>query len=161
MTDAPRSRTAVTDRSLARSPGAATDRPPGVDGARAGGPAPASFRRFLAVGATCTAVQYALLAALVDGLGTVPALASGVSYAVAVVLNYELTRRFTFFGRAASWRGLGRFVAASTLGLALNVGLFELGLRLGVPHYLLAQALATGVVTVVNFGVYRHWAFAR
>ena len=124
-------------------------------------PAAASFPRFLAVGGTCTVVQYALLATLVDGLGTPPALASGAAYAVAVVLNYELTRRFTFFGRAASWRGFGRFVAASTLGLVLNVGLFEAGLRLGVPHYLLAQAIATGVVTGVNFAVYRHWAFAR
>jgi putative flippase GtrA len=107
----------------------------------------------------CDPVRAAV--ALVDGLGTPPAAASGLAYAVAVLINYDLTRRWTFHGRAASWREFGRFVAASALGLALNVALFEAGLRLGLPHYLLAQAVATAVVTAVNFEVYRRWAFAR
>jgi putative flippase GtrA len=122
-------------------------------------PSRGSLRRFLIVGGTCTAVQYLRLALLVDGAGWRPAIASGASYALAVLINYELTRRFTFHGRAASWREFGRFVAVQVLGLGLNVAIFEAVLRLGAPHYLLAQVAATAVVTLSNWTAYRLWAF--
>ena len=130
-----------------------------TDGIPAGGASQGSLRRFLVVGTACTAVQYALLALLVEGARWVPAAASAASYALAVLLNYELTRRFTFRGRPASWRSFGRFVAVQLAGLLLNVAVFEAGLRAGLPHYLLAQAVATAAVTVSNWTAYRLWAF--
>jgi putative flippase GtrA len=111
------------------------------------------------VGATCTVVQYALLAAMIDGLGWWPALSAGVAFAAGAVLNYELSRRWTFFGREASWRSFLRFCAVSVLGLSLNVAIFEALLRAGAPHYLVAQVVATGVVMLSNFTLYRIWAF--
>lgn len=134
---------------------------PGRTATAADGPARASFRRFLAVGGSVTAVQYALLAALIDGLRWWPVASSALAYAFAVVLNYELSRRFTFFGRPAAWGSFARFVVASALGGAVNVTVFWAALRAGAPHWLIAQALATGVAMGVNFTVYRHWAFAR
>ena len=130
--------------------------PPEGGGARKG-----SFGRFLAVGGTCTAFQYGLLALLVDGARWWPALASACAYAAAMLLNYELTRRFTFHGRGSSWPLFGRFVAVQGAGLALNTAVFEAGLRLGLPHYLLAQLAATAVVTLVSWNAYRRWAFRR
>jgi putative flippase GtrA len=135
------------------------ERPTDAASAPRGQAATGSFRRFLMVGGTCTAIQYALLALLIDGFGWRPALASGASYAVAVGVNYELSRRWTFHGRSASLRSFLRFVGVSGLGLALNVALFEGALRLGAPHYLIAQAVATGVTMGVNFTLYRIWAF--
>lgn len=124
-------------------------------------PANGSFARFLLVGGSCTAVQYLLLATLIDGFGWRPVAASGTAYAVAVVLNYELSRRWTFHGRPASWRSFLRFVAVSVAGLALNLLLFAGALHAGVPHYLIAQAIATVVTMGVNFTLYRMWAFRR
>ncbi len=121
----------------------------------------ASLVRFLAVGVGCTVVQYVLLAALVERGGWGPALASGVAYAAAALLNYELTRRFTFRGQAASWRSFVRFAAVSGAALAANVSILEGALRLGVPHYLLAQAIATALVTIGTWTAYRLWAFRR
>lgn len=126
---------------------------------QAGGPARASFGRFLLVGGSCTVFQYGVLALLIDGFGAPPAPASGLAYALAVVLNYELSRRFTFFGRRRSWRSFLRFALVSVLGLGLNVMTFALALTLGAPHYLIAQMIATGVVLGVNFTLYRVWAF--
>lgn len=123
------------------------------------GPARASLPRFIATGVTCTVVQYALLAALIDGLDLPPSASSALAYAVAVSLNYELSRRYTFFGRPRSWREYRRFVVGSLFGLAVNTAVFELGLRAGLPHYLIAQVIATAVSTVVNFIVYRYWTF--
>jgi len=122
-------------------------------------PANGSVGRFLLVGGSCTAVQYLLLALLIDGLGSRPVLASGTAYAVAVLLNYELSRRWTFHGRPASWRSFLRFIGVSVAGLVLNVLLFEGALRAGVPHYLIAQVIATAVTMGVNFTLYRIWAF--
>jgi putative flippase GtrA len=76
-----------------------------------------------------------------------------------VLVNYELSRRWTFHGRAATLHSFLRFVGVSLLGLALNVALFEAALRLGAPHYLVAQVLATAVTTVLNYTLYRIWAF--
>jgi putative flippase GtrA len=124
-----------------------------------GQPGKGSFGRFLAVGGTATAIQYALLALFVDGAGWRPALASACAYALAMLVNYEMTRRFTFRGRTGSWRLFGRFLTVQVAGLALNTAVFEAGLRLGLPHYLLAQLVATAVVTVVSWNAYRRWAF--
>ncbi len=133
--------------------------PAPLDAAHRPGPARGSFRRFLLVGGTCTTFQYLLLALLVDGLGTWPVLATAVSYACAVVLNYELSRRFTFFGRDAALGSFLRFVTVSVIGLTLNTLIFATALRLGAPHYLVAQVIATGTVMLVNFTLYRLWAF--
>ncbi len=118
-----------------------------------------SFRRFLLVGGTCTALQYLLLALLIDGLGWRPVPASGAAYAAAVILNYELSRRWTFHGRPPGLRSLARFVAVSTLGLGVITLLFVTALRLGAPLYLVAQMLATAVTMVLNYTLYQVWAF--
>jgi putative flippase GtrA len=120
-----------------------------------------SFRRFLVVGSACTAIQYALLVLMVDGFGWRPVLASGSSYAAAVVVNYELSRRWTFASGPARITTVLRFVLVSAIGLTLNVALFGAALRLGAPHYVVAQVFATGVTLLVNFTLYRTWAFRR
>ncbi|MEI7444494.1 MAG: GtrA family protein [Burkholderiales bacterium] len=124
------------------------------------GPAPkASVPRFLVVGSGCTVVQYTLLVAMIDGLNWLPVLSSAIAYAIAVTLNYELSRRYTFYGRPRSWREYRRFVTGSLATLALNTSLFEAGLRAGLPHYLVAQVIATGAATVASFLIYRYWTF--
>ncbi|MCX7231840.1 MAG: GtrA family protein [Burkholderiales bacterium] len=128
------------------------------DAARAG-PVRASFGRFVLVGGACTALHYLLLVLLVEGFGIRPAMAAGAGFAAGAVLNYELSRRYTFFGRRASLRSFGRFGVVALFGMVLNVSVFEALLRLGMPHYLLAQAVATAVVMVTNFTLYRRWAF--
>ena len=123
------------------------------------GPVRASFGRFVLVGAACTALHYVLLVLLVEGVGIRPALAAGAGFAAGAALNYELSRRYTFFGRRASLRSFGRFVPVALFGMVLNVSVLEALLRLGVPHYLPAQAMATAIVMVTNFTLYRLWAF--
>ena len=133
--------------------------PDSTRAAAAAGPVRASFGRFVLVGGACTALHYLLLVLLVEGVGISPAPAAGAGFAAGAVLNYELSRRYTFFGRRASLRSFGRFVVVALFGMMLNVAVLETLLRLGVPHYLLAQVVATAVVMVTNFTLYRLWAF--
>lgn len=96
---------------------------------------------------------------MIDGFGCWPTLSSALAYAISMTLSYELSRRFTFYGRRRSWRDYRRFVTGSLFGLSVNTAIFELGLRAGLPHYLVAQGFATAVATGVNFFVYRYWTF--
>jgi putative flippase GtrA len=123
-------------------------------------PVAASFRRYLLVGSAVTIFQFLLLALQIDGFGWPAALSSGLAFSAAVALNYEFSRRYTFYGRPARLRSLLRFVLVSLFGLTLNVTVFSSALWLGAPHYLVAQVIATGAVMIVNFQLYRRWTFA-
>jgi len=119
-----------------------------------------SAPRFLVVGATCTVFQYSLLVVFIEWFGLPKVFSSGATYALSTLLNYELSRRFTFRAGRATARSFVRFVTTSLIGLTLNTLLFRAALGFGVPHYLVAQVFATGTVMVVNYLLYRHWSFA-
>ena len=67
--------------------------------------------RFLLVGGTATAMQYAVLVALVRWAGVGPTLASCIGFVLSAVLNYALNRRFTFRSQARHAQALPRFAA--------------------------------------------------
>lgn len=123
------------------------------------------FGRFLAVGALGTALDFGLLAALkLAGLPTL--LANSLSFSAGVLNNYVGNRRWTFADRPRRpWRSqLAQFALVSLVGLALNnliVLSFEGILAWpGVPGYLPAKVLATGVVVFWNYLANRCWTFA-
>ena len=106
--------------------------------------------RFALVGLSGAAVYYALLWSLVE-LGGQPALAaSSLAFAVVVVENYLLHRRWTFASRAPHRQALPRFALMACGGGALNGAVMAVCLGLGL-HYLLAQALALLAVVSSNF----------
>ena len=115
---------------------------------------------FACVGSIATAVQYAILVCLVDGLGTTPARASAVGYAVSTLLNYLLNRRFTFDSRERHLKALPRFLAVSSVGLALNTAIVWAMTVVVQSHYLISQLLATVMVLIWNFQLNRRWTFA-
>lgn len=116
------------------------------------------FLRFAAVGVVATAMHYAVLIALVEGPGwpTVPA--TTVGFFCGAMVSYGLNQWLTFDARPALLAGFGKFIAFGAVGAALNAaivaGLTQLGL-----HYLLAQAMATGLVLFWNFFSSRVFVF--
>ncbi len=116
------------------------------------------FLRYTAVGAVATALHYALLVWCVEGFGWPAWLASGFGAGVGAQLAYVGNRWFTFAHRGdlrASWP---RFQATALVGAALGMAVVALGVRVGL-HYVLAQALATGLSLVLTFAVNRLWTF--
>ena len=79
------------------------------------------------------------------------AMAAVLSFLAATVVNYILSARFAF-GAAISSRGYLRFLAAASLGLAINVGTTVLASRLGAA-LLLAKLLGIAVAFVINFAI--------
>jgi putative flippase GtrA len=115
------------------------------------------FLAFAAVGTIATAVQYAVLAVLVELAGWRPPAASALGFCVSVVVNYGLNHHFTFGGRAGHRQAAARFLLVAAVGLGVNTAVM-LALVPAV-HYLLAQVLATALALAWNFAASHLWAF--
>jgi len=115
--------------------------------------------RFLAVGAAATALQYAILIALVRWAGWDAVPASTLGFGVSMWLNYALNRRYTFASDRPHAQALPRFVATALCGLGLTaLGMYILASVMRVD-YLVAQVIVTVAVTAWNFALNRWWSF--
>src|SRR5262245_55031785 len=116
------------------------------------------FLRYAGAGAIGTALHYAMLITLVQ-LARVDAVVASTAGAVGgALVNYVLNHRFTFASDKPHARTLPRFVLVSAAGVALNAAVMA-GVLAVVPHYLVAQVVATGAVLVAGFVANRTWTF--
>ena len=117
------------------------------------------FLNFAWVGVIATALQYTILIVLVQFGEVRPALASGVGYAAGATINYLLNYHYTFASDRSHFRAVVKFLTVAVIGLMVNSLIVAVATeRLGV-YYLLAQAIATGLVLVWNFAANRFWTF--
>jgi putative flippase GtrA len=129
-----------------------------------GGPSAAAtilrkLGRFLLVGGFCTALQYLILAALVEWLDFSPTLASTIGYIASSAVNYFLNYSFTFESMAKHRHSLPKFLLITGCGLILNGAVTFLGTTIYGAHYLVAQAAATCVTLLWNFFANLRWTF--
>jgi len=117
------------------------------------------FSRFVLVGGFSTALQYLILAVLVQAAGIDPVAASSLGYVLSALANYDLNYRLTFRSRVRYVGGLFRFALVVTSGLLLNGLIMAAGTKLLGLHYLVAQVAATIVVLFWNFFAHRRWTF--
>lgn len=118
------------------------------------------FLRFALVGAVATAIQYAMLIALVQARLTGPTLASCIGFVISAGANYSLNYRFTFRSRNSHAPAIVKFLLLAGAGLLLNAGLMRLLTVMGW-NYILAQVCATGVVLLWNFLGNSLWTFSE
>jgi putative flippase GtrA len=117
------------------------------------------FLRYAAAGAVGTALQYALLVALVQ-FAQAPAVAASTVGAVAgAVVNYALNHRWTFASTRGHGQALPRFAAVALAGILVNAIVMAATIQLVGAHYLAAQVVATGVVLVAGYLANRAWTF--
>lgn len=119
----------------------------------------AQFLRFAMVGASGTAVQYAVLWIGVERFGVGAAAASGAGYLLGAVVNYVLNYFFTFGSRQSHLRAAGRYFTLLAVGWCLNTALMWLLVHEAHWYYWLAQVLTTGLGLLFNFAGSRWWAF--
>ena len=114
--------------------------------------------RFGLVGALATGVQYAILVVLVRWAGMWPPAASAVGFVVSAVGNYLLNYHFTFRSRERHAPAAAKFLILAGGGLALNAALMAVLVDMGW-HYLVAQVCVTAVVFLWNFIGNSLWTF--
>lgn len=113
--------------------------------------------RYVAVGASGVAVNFAVLRGVWPVLHGVPAAANAVATEAAIVSNYLLNSRVTF-RQPPAWSAFWRYNLVSVAGGALQVGMFTLLVHLGL-YYLLANLLAIPLNTAVGFLLSLRWVF--
>lgn len=116
--------------------------------------------RFAVVGVGNTLVDFGVFTLLAQALGVDPYLSQAAGYSAGTLNSYILNRSWTFRagGRFFS-PALARFLVLSLGMLGLSTGILYLAYGvMGLPK-LLAKAIATGIVMVVNFLLSRFWVF--
>lgn len=115
-----------------------------------------TFVRFLMVGASGTVVNMGVLWLLVTaGLPHLPAVL--ISTESSILSNFFLNDLWTFRQSTATERSLSarlwRYQLVSSLTALLTIALFILFSDVAHVYYLLAQFVAIGTATIINFGI--------
>ena len=119
----------------------------------------AQFSRFVEVGFVATAAHYLALVVLVELFAAPVVVASTVGAFLGALVGYFLNRRLTFRSRVAHEKALPRYMAVAAMSLVLNGVLMALLGTIPFLPYLIAQAITTGALMVLNFVMNRFWSF--
>ena len=117
------------------------------------------FLRFAVVGATGTAVQYAILWAGVNVFTCSAPASSAVGYIVGSIVNYSSNYAFTFASNKSHFEALSKNYAVLGLGFCINTGLMELFVHSMQWNYWPAQIVTTGIGFLWNFAGSKWWVF--
>jgi putative flippase GtrA len=115
--------------------------------------------RYLVAGGTAALVHFAVLIMLVELADVDATIASMIGFCLAVIVNYTLQYHWTFEMSEPHGRILTKYIVITFTMLGVNTIIFwVLYEQVGVL-YLVAQFIATGVVTVLNFLINKHYTF--
>src|SRR6184192_1026082 len=124
-----------------------------------GAPLLIQFVKFGVVGVSNTLLTFIVYTLLLKVFGVWYLAASAIGFGVGAVNGFLLNRRWTFRGHVGDALTPVRWTIVQGCGLGLNEGLLYLLVHDARLDKLLAQALATGVVTVCTFTANRAWTF--
>lgn len=121
------------------------------------------MRRFLGYclsGFAATGAHYLTMVLLVWRWEGHEIIASCVGFAVGACVKYPLNYWVNFASRQRHAVALPRFAVGLALGFALNAIVLAVLLQsLPRVHYMVSQALTTGVVLFANYAIARLWIF--
>ncbi|NMG73596.1 GtrA family protein [Aromatoleum diolicum] len=117
------------------------------------------FLRFAVVGAVGTAAHYALLLALVEGVGVDPVAGSVAGFLLGALVNYTLNRTLVFGSDRAHVEALPRFLAIAGMGLCWNALLMYVLVDVLGVHYFIAQVFTTGLLLGWHYVGNALWTF--
>ena len=115
------------------------------------------FVGFVAAGGTATVINYTLFA-LLYWAGVNYLLASALGYVSGIVVSFTINKLLVFRDAEKQPRQFLRYTLIYLVALGAQLGLLELGVRLGLDP-LIANAVALVIVVVGNFFVIRRLVF--
>ncbi|MDF9392264.1 MULTISPECIES: GtrA family protein [Methylococcus] len=118
------------------------------------------FFRFVCVGGLATALQYAMLVALVGLWQWQVTLASSLGFTASAVVNYWLNYKLTFRAENSHRVAVFRFFITAGMGLVLNGAIVQFGITYTPFPYLWSQLAATVAVLFWNFVGSLKWTYA-
>jgi putative flippase GtrA len=124
-----------------------------------GAPLLVQFVKFGIVGISNTLLTLAVYTLLLKVFGIWYLAASAIGFGAGTVNSFLLNRRWTFRGHVGDAFTPVRWTIVQVCGLGLNEGLLFLLVHDASLDKLLAQIVATAVVTVSTFAANRAWTF--
>ncbi len=122
-------------------------------------PVVVQFVKFGIVGVSNTLLSFGIYTLLLKGFGVWYLAASAIAFVVGAVNGFLLNRRWTFRGHVGDALTPVRWMVVQGCGLFANLGLVFLFVEEVSLDKLIAQACATGLVTVLTFFANRAWTF--
>ena len=126
-------------------------------------------KKFLVVGVSALAVQLCLMTAFVEGTGCTAHLFMNLGNLItgemALIYAFFLNRNWTWKvlpsqRERSLLRQLALYHAANGLGLVLRLALFAV-LDIAGVHYTINLITSVGIVSVLSFGMYNKFVFAK
>lgn len=115
--------------------------------------------RYLVAGGTAAVLHLVVLILFVELTNVNATVASAIGFFLAVCLNYTLQYHWTFGLSEPHCRILTKYIVITTAMLGVNTVIFwVLFVKINVS-YVIAQIIATGIVTVLNFTINKHFTF--
>jgi len=118
----------------------------------------ATFLRFIGVGVLSLVVDAGTLFVLYDVLGTALWVATSGGFWLSFGVNFLANKYLTFEQRSGGRGQLARYAVLVLANYLANLGLVAGFVALGLPA-VVGKVIAVGLLTVVNFVVYRMWVF--
>lgn len=116
------------------------------------------FVGFVSAGGTATVVHFALFAVLYHA-GIHYLIASALGAVSGIVVSFTINKLLVFRDSRTQSGQFFRYTAIYLVALGAQLGLLELGVRLGLDP-LIANAVALAIVVIANFFVIRRFVFA-
>lgn len=118
--------------------------------------------RYGAVGLLNTGVSLSIIMVLDRAFGASPAMANAAGFAVGIMCNFVLSRRFVFRSSSATRTTAPKYLVAVAAGFCLNqIALAEVRALLGdgTLNHLIAQVCGMASYTLSVFTLCRFWVF--
>jgi putative flippase GtrA len=117
-----------------------------------------SATRYLIIGGLSFAVDFGVLFVAHGMLGVALPVAAAAAFLTSFAVNFGLNRVWSFGSRAPVGRQLARYVTLVAVNTVLTVLLVS-GLAAVGVQYLVAKAIVTACLVVLNYVAYRVWVF--
>ncbi len=118
-----------------------------------------TFIRYLIAGGTAAGVHFLVLIALVELLAIYPPMASAIGFVIACAVNYTLQYHWTFKANGSHKVMLTRYTMVTLITFVVNLLIFWFLYEKLNVLYLISQFISTGVVTLINFIINKHYTF--
>jgi len=117
------------------------------------------FVKFGIVGISNTLITFAVYTILLKVFGMWYLAASAIGFIAGATNGFLLNRRWTFRGHVGDALTPVRWAVVQTCGLGINLGLLFVLVHEAHIDELVAQVMATAVVTLLTFFANRAWTF--
>lgn len=119
------------------------------------------FIRYLLVGGTTFAIDFALLVALHSVFGINVLIAATISYWSSIGFNFWVNRVWTFGATDATvTKNLTFYLALLAINYAFSIGFIAVATALGM-HFAIAKIIATGIQIAWTYFAYNRFVFKK